>query len=89
MVNQITNSIFLFNLCYSLIPENKKTCCHLSVDAPKSARRKAERGLPFTVYFTAVTKTTFRGEISAQNIIKTLFCDVMFFGRIVLNRLGF
>ncbi|XP_057529393.1 uncharacterized protein LOC130807983 [Amaranthus tricolor] len=31
-------------------------------DAPKSARRKAERGLPFTVYFTAVTKTTFRAH---------------------------
>ncbi|KAJ8429453.1 hypothetical protein Cgig2_015305 [Carnegiea gigantea] len=31
-------------------------------DAPKSATRKAERGMPKTIYFYAVTRTTFRAH---------------------------
>ncbi|CAK9182066.1 unnamed protein product, partial [Ilex paraguariensis] len=31
-------------------------------DVPKSATRKAERGMPSVVYFFSVTKTTFRGH---------------------------
>lgn len=34
----------------------------MCADVPKSATRKAQRGLPTTVYFFRVSRTTLRGQ---------------------------
>ncbi|XP_044483925.1 uncharacterized protein LOC123209847 [Mangifera indica] len=41
---------------------SQRTAWKLLKDAPKSAMRKAERGLPTFVYFVRVSRTTFRGH---------------------------
>ncbi|KAJ0101702.1 hypothetical protein Patl1_03968 [Pistacia atlantica] len=42
---------------------SQRTAWKLLKDAPKSAMRKAERGLPTFVYFVRVSRTTLKGQI--------------------------
>ncbi|KAE8679159.1 Zinc ion binding, putative isoform 1 [Hibiscus syriacus] len=54
-------------------------------DVPKSAVRKSQRGLPTTVYFFRVTRTTFRGHllgVVAAGLVQTGIEIYKFFARI-------
>ncbi|KAL5737375.1 hypothetical protein ACOSP7_030136 [Xanthoceras sorbifolium] len=42
---------------------SRRTAWKLLKDVPKSATRKAQRGLPTLVYFVRVSRTTFRGHL--------------------------
>ncbi|KAF8410853.1 hypothetical protein HHK36_003390 [Tetracentron sinense] len=42
---------------------SRRMACKFLKDVPKSARRKAERGMPTLVYFCSVSRTTFRGHL--------------------------
>ncbi|XP_039027619.1 uncharacterized protein LOC120161438 [Hibiscus syriacus] len=73
---ELSKSQFYYKLLMSLTTK---------ADVPKSAVRKSQRGLPTTVYFFRVTRTTFRGHllgVVAAGLVQTGIEIYKFFARI-------
>ncbi|KAF5730488.1 hypothetical protein HS088_TW19G00078 [Tripterygium wilfordii] len=65
---------------------SQRMACKLLKDVPKSATRKAQRGIPTSVYIYRVSKTTFRGYllgVAAAWLVQVGIEIYRFFSRII------